>query len=262
MRLSLNNMRHRADILRKYISDAESELPDKPGQRMRIGASHGKIQYFTVGEGGKLYMIPKNNLETARLLAQRDYDELTMKRAKIELKRLEAMMNVYEHGIAEDVFDKLPAARRSLVTPIMIPDDEFVRQWLAQQYEGPGFMDGAPEFYTESGLRVRSKSEIAIVNKYETLGIPVLYEKPVFLKGWGVAYTDFSALNVRLRKEFKHEHFGMMDDPDYAEENIAKIHAYEKNGYLPGKNFIATFETKSKPFDVRIIDEIAKQFLL
>ena len=53
-----------------------------------------------------------------------------------------------------------------------------------------------------------------------------------------------------------------MDDPEYAEENVAKINAYEKNGYYPGKNLILTFETKGNPFDVRKIEDIAKQYLL
>ncbi|MBR3260594.1 MAG: hypothetical protein IKF95_04515 [Firmicutes bacterium] len=196
------------------------------------------------------------------MLAQKEYDEKVLKYARTELNSLNKLIRRYEIGTAEDIYENLPPARRALVTPIFIPDDQFVKNWLAQQYEGLGFEEGAPEFYAESGLRVRSKSEIGIANKYDELQIPMLFERPLKLKGWKTVYPDFTLLNVRLRKEFIHEHLGKMDDPEYAEENVAKINAYEKNGYYPGKNLILTFETKGNPFDVRKIEDIAKQYLL
>ncbi|MBR3184082.1 MAG: hypothetical protein IKF61_07005 [Firmicutes bacterium] len=196
------------------------------------------------------------------MLAQKEYDEKVLKYARTELNSLNKLIRRYEIGTAEDIYENLPPARRALVTPIFIPDDQFVKNWLAQQYEGLGFEEGAPEFYTDSGLRVRSKSEIGIANKYGELQIPMLFERPLKLKGWKTVYPDFTLLNVRLRKEFIHEHLGKMDDPEYAEENVAKINAYEKNGYYPGKNLILTFETKGNPFDVRKIEDIAKQYLL
>ena len=200
--------------------------------------------------------------KTAVLLAQKDYDRRIIKCAETELNILNKLISSYELGVAEDVYEKLNAARRALVTPIFLPDDEFVKNWLAQSYEGLGFEEGALEFFADSGLRVRSKSEIGIANKYDELRIPMLFERPLKLKGWGTVYPDFTLLNVRLRKEFIHEHLGKMDDPDYAEENVAKINAYEKNGYYPGKNLILTFETKGNPFDTRKIEDIAKQYLL
>ncbi|MBR3374858.1 MAG: hypothetical protein IKG71_03595 [Firmicutes bacterium] len=196
------------------------------------------------------------------MLAQKEYDEKVLKYARTELNSLNKLIRRYEIGTAEDIYENLPPARHALVTPIFIPDDQFVKNWLAQQYEGLGFEEGAPEFYAESGLRVRSKSEIGIANKYDELQIPMLFERPLKLKGWKTVYPDFTLLNVRLRKEFIHEHLGKMDDPEYAEENVAKINAYEKNGYYPGKNLILTFETKGNPFDVRKIEDIAKQYLL
>lgn len=195
-------------------------------------------------------------------LAQKNYDEKVLAAAKEELKLLTRLINKYQSGIAEDVYNKLLPVRQQLVKPILLPEDEFVKKWLEQPYEKLGFDIGAPEFYTEKRLRVRSKSEIGIANKYDSIGIPMLYEKPIFLKGWGRVWPDFTLLNVRLRKEYAHEHLGMMDDPEYAKDSVAKIHAYEKNGYFPGKNLILTFETRDNPFDTKIIEDIAKQYLL
>ena len=264
MKLLLSNFKNRAEYLRKTIEIKKEGLFAAPEGSLRIAGGQGHPRYYhktTTGDKTGRY-LKTSERKTAVLLAQKDYDRRVIRSAEAELKILQRLIANYESGVAEDVYSKLNPARRALVTPILLPDDQFVKNWLAQQYEGLGFEEGAPEFYADSGLRVRSKSEIGIANKYGELQIPMLFERPLKLKGWKTVYPDFTLLNVRLRKEFIHEHLGKMDDPEYAEENVAKINAYEKNGYYPGKNLILTFETKGNPFDVRKIEDIAKQYLL
>ena len=264
MRLSANNMRRRKEYLEQLIDLKVEQISHAPTGTIRVSESNGSYQYYYRAPGNKTkaVYIKSNERPFAAAVVQREYDEKVLFAAKNEFFYLNGMLSRYEIGTAEDIYENLPPARRALVTPILLPDDEFVKNWLAQTYEGLGFEDGAPEFYADSGLRVRSKSEIGIANKYAELQIPMLFERPLKLKGWKTVYPDFTLLNVRLRKEFIHEHLGKMDDPEYAEENVAKINAYEKNGYYPGKNLILTFETKGNPFDVRKIEDIAKQYLL
>lgn len=264
MRLLLNNFKNRANYLEKVIGEKEESLKNAPQGYLRAAYKNGESEYYLKNSKKEKRgrYLKQTEREIAILLAQKEYDEKVLKYARTELNSLNKLIRRYEIGTAEDIYENLPPARRALVTPIFIPDDEFVKNWLAQQYEGLGFEEGAPEFYADSGLRVRSKSEIGIANKYGELQIPMLFERPLKLKGWKTVYPDFTLLNVRLRKEFIHEHLGKMDDPEYAEENVAKINAYEKNGYYPGKNLILTFETKGNPFDVRKIEDIAKQYLL
>lgn len=264
MRLLLNNFKNRANYLEKVIGEKEESLKNAPQGYLRAAYKNGESEYYLKNSKKEKRgrYLKQTEREIAILLAQKEYDEKVLKYARTELNSLNKLIRRYEIGTAEDIYDNLPPARRALVTPILLPDDEFVKNWLAQQYEGLGFEEGAPEFYADSGLRVRSKSEIGIANKYGELQIPMLFERPLKLKGWKTVYPDFTLLNVRLRKEFIHEHLGKMDDPEYAEENVAKINAYEKNGYYPGKNLILTFETKGNPFDVRKIEDIAKQYLL
>lgn len=264
MRLLLNNFKNRANYLEKVIGEKEECLKNAPQGYLRAAYKNGESEYYLKNSKKEKRgrYLKQTEREIAILLAQKEYDEKVLKYARTELNSLNKLIRRYEIGTAEDIYENLPPARRALVTPIFIPDDQFVKNWLAQQYEGLGFEEGAPEFYAESGLRVRSKSEIGIANKYDELQIPMLFERPLKLKGWKTVYPDFTLLNVRLRKEFIHEHLGKMDDPEYAEENVAKINAYEKNGYYPGKNLILTFETKGNPFDVRKIEDIAKQYLL
>lgn len=264
MRLSANNMRHRKEYLEKLIDLKIAQISGAPSGSIRVSESNGSYQYYyrAPGTEAKATYVKSNERQFAASIVQREYDEKVLIAAKSEAYHLNGILSRYEHGTAEDIYDKLPPARRALVTPVLLPDDEFAKNWLAQPYEGLGFEEGAPEYYADSGLRVRSKSEIGISNKYDEYDIPMLFERPLKLKGWKTVYPDFTLLNVRLRKEYIHEHLGMMDDPVYLMENIAKVNAYMKNGYFPGKNLILTFETKSQPFDMRIMDEIIKQYLL
>ena len=264
MRLSINNMRKREEYLKELIQEKENALREVPEGFLKISYSHGKPQYKLISgkEKKKELYIHSNDIELVRKLAQKTYDERVLKKAKDEIQSISSLVELYEKGNCDDVYDGFSVTRKSLVTPIMIPDDEFVRQWLDDDYEGLGFEEGSPEHYSERGLRVRSKSEASIADKYDGRGIPMKFEKPLRLKGYGTAYPDFTVLSVRFRKVFIHEHMGMMDDPVYAEQNVKKIVAYEKNGYFPGKNLILTFETKQQPFDPRLMDDIIEQYLL
>lgn len=263
MILSVKNFNNRLLTLEEIISIKEESLKDAPAGNLQICSTDGKPRFFLAMNGGirRRYLSEKDKPLICEL-AQKNYDEKVLAAAREEVKLLTPLINIYQSGIAEDIYNLLRPERQQLVKPILMPEDAFVKKWLEQPYEKLGFDIGAPEFYTDKRLRVRSKTEIGIANKYDTIGIPMLYEKPIFLKGWGRVWPDFTLLNVRLRKEYAHEHLGMMDDPEYAKNSVAKIHAYERNGYFPGKNLILTFETKDNPFDTRIIEDIAKQYLL
>ena len=264
MRLSLNNFRGREEYLRKLIAEKEKDLLNAPEGYLKISYSHGKLQYKQIcrSDRKKEIYIPAGNLDLAKQLAQKTYDEKVLKLAKREYKTIKSLVAQYERGTCDKIAEGLSEFRKELIIPVELSDEEFVSKWLDDDYEGLGFEEGSKEYYSSKGLRVRSKSEESIADKYDEKLIPMKYEKPLFLKGYGMAYPDFTLLNVRLRKVYIHEHMGMMDDPEYAEQNTKKITAYEKNGYFPGKNLILTFETKGQPFDARLMDDIIGQYLL
>ena len=53
-----------------------------------------------------------------------------------------------------------------------------------------------------------------------------------------------------------------MDEPDYARKAIRKIETYEKNGILPGKNLILTFETSQSILDMKVVEKLTKEYLI
>ena len=130
------------------------------------------------------------------------------------------------------------------------------------KYTGKEFFDDTHVIMTERGERVRSKSEKILADKFFAMGIPYRYEYPVQLKGYGTVYPDFTLLNVRERKECYLEHFGMMDDPEYSEKAIKKLEEYAKNGIYIGKNLLVTFETRHKPLEMKVVEQMIKEFIL
>ena len=264
MRLLLSNMKNRAEYLRGIIEDKQRALEAAPPGSMKIGYSRGKPRYywyyFENGNKTGRYLKEKET-ELAAALAQKAYDKKALAKARKELAPLEKLIKQYEQGTFENEAFKLSETRKSLITPLNLSDEEFIRQWLDDNYEGLGFEEGEKEYYSDRGLRVRSKSEAGIANKYDAFGIPSKFEKPLKLKGAGIVYPDFTVLNVRKGKVFIHEHLGMMDNPEYAAQNIKKLIKYQKAGYYPGINLILTFETEKQPFDIRRMDDIIKQYL-
>ena len=53
-----------------------------------------------------------------------------------------------------------------------------------------------------------------------------------------------------------------MDDLQYAEKTIQKIHSYEENNIFPGEKLILTFETAKSPLDTRLAEKLAEKYLL
>ena len=61
--------------------------------------------------------------------------------------------------------------------------------------------------------------------------------------------------NVKRRKEFVWEHFGMMDNISYANKNVQKLNVYEQNGFTMGDNLIATFEGRNTSLNMRELSQ-------
>ena len=163
---------------------------------------------------------------------------------------------MYSESRPEDVYLKINEYRRRLVSPRLSPDDVFVNQWLSEKYYGRGFADTEPEFYTDKGERVRSKSEILIANELSKAGIPYKYEKPVYIEGIGNVYIDFILLIGGTRQVKYLEHFGMMDEERYINDFFRKLSSYISSGIIPGVNLYMTFESKNHPLNTKELKKL------
>lgn len=234
-----------------------------PEGHLRVSVDRGQERYYYRQEGDLLgKYISAEQRDFAAKLAQRDYEARTNKLVEEELQCINRCLQKLKHLEApEDVFEKLSKGRRSLVKPIALTDELYVKQFLEKTFEPMGFEAGDPEHYTGRGERVRSKSEALIADYLAREGIPYRYEDQVYLDGYGPVRPDFTALNVRLRKEYFWEHLGMIDKPEYLAKNLRKLNAYVLNKIVPGDRLIITYETEQQPLNLKMISLMGETFL-
>ena len=227
--------------------------------RLRISHDKGKVRYYLQGQRGeKDQYLSKKEMARIRSLAQNDYDEKILKLANEELDYLANFVKNYPARDFESLYPEMDVDRRNLISPVILPDDEYVKWCLAQPYQRKAFdSHDSTQFFTSAGIRVRSKSEILIADTLEKRGFPFRIERPLYLEGFGWVYPDFEILDVRTRRTYIWEHHGLLDDRDYRENNfLAKNQYYLANGYFPGINLIQTFESQKHPLSGPTIESV------
>ena len=236
-----------------------------PPGRLRIEQKNGgrRIQFYhcTTTANSRGAYIPGSQAALAHRLAQKDYDARLIKLLRRQLTAIEKFLRYLEPDITE-LYTKLCPARQRLIIPVTLTNQQYAQIWRSVQWQGRPFAAESPEFTTTSGERVRSKSEVIIADTLAHHGIPYRYEYPQELKNHSIFHPDFLCLNVRTRKEYIWEHFGMMDLPEYAAQTTEKLRFFSENNIFPGKNLIITMETKSIPLTPKYIEILIKEFLI
>ncbi len=257
-------LRDRKAELEKIINEKKKAISGAPEGYLRFIDRKSYVEYYWRKNSHDTngVFIPKKEWATAQRLAQKDYDTKILSLAEQELKYTKKYLNFVQNNDISSVYDNLSSRRKELVIPYREPDDAFIKNWMDVTYEPMGFEEDYPEYYSDNGIRVRSKSEIIIANMLEKYKVPFRYEYPLILGKRGIVSPDFTCLNIRERKEFIWEHFGMMDDEGYARKNVYKINSYEENGFHAGTNMIMTFETSLTPINSNIIRTMIEKYLL
>ena len=254
------------EFLKKLIKRLEVAQQNAPKGRLKILKKGGHYEYYyhEAGVGSSRVSaryLSKNEDALIKALVQKEYDKKLLREASEQLKKMKRKPENVGAESLEHVYYDLTDARKQLINPRMNLRRETIQEWLDAPYEGKGFREGDPEIYTEAGERVRSKSEKMIADKLRLLEIPYKYECPMELKGYGTIYPDFTLLNKHTLQPAILEHFGIMDDPEYSANAVAKVRTYERNGIFLGQNLFLTFETAQTPFDARSLETILTDFI-
>lgn len=273
-----------APLIEKRLADLQTLLAAKkksyekaPQGRIRISQKGGHPEYYLVTERGSLRgkYLPHSQETLARQLAQKDYDARLIKLLQKEISALQNYMKQTSNGRAiPELYDSLCPARRSLITPAILTNEQYAASWQEVSWTGRPFAPDAPYICTAHGERVRSKSEVIIADTLLRYNIPYRYEFPITLKrinpddirrdfGSSITlYPDFLCLNTRTRTEFYWEHFGLMDSTEYSNNAAGKLRLYTENGILAGRNLIITMETQTEPPSIKALEKLIEEFLL
>lgn len=189
--------------LLKVKKEKEKALEAVMEGTLRVCCGGGKTQFYhrTDPKDFNGIYIREKDIALAQKLAQKDYDKKVLGAVKKELNAIDRYFSSCPAKNIEQIYDNLHEARKKLIIPVIEPEEDYVRNWESVEYQGKEFYEDTPEFYTAKNERVRSKSEVIIADALAREGIPYRYEYPVYLKGPGQIYPDFTVLNVRNRKE-------------------------------------------------------------
>ena len=263
--------------LQNLLFTKKKSYEKAPQGRIRISQNGGHPEYYLVTERGSLRgkYLPHSQKTLTRQLAQKDYDARVIKLLQKEISALKNYMKQTSNGRAiPELYDSLCPARRSLITPAILTNEQYAARWQDVSWTDRPFASDAPYICTARGERVRSKSEVIIADTLFRHNIPYRYEFPITLKrinpddirrdfGSSITlYPDFLCLNTRTRTEFYWEHFGLMDDPAYSNNAAGKLRLYTENGILAGRNLIITMETQTEPPSIKALEKLIEEFLL
>lgn len=251
--------------LEKAVTKANFILQYPVDERLEINVNRGHYRYYQIGrpdgKHGKIKKKYLRDINAAKRIADYDYARHVVKIASFELNKIDKLIATYQKTSAEDYYANLHPGRKALVSPLLFDDEEYANLWLSKIQKKHNSYQKINSFQTENNELVRSKSEKIIADKLKLLGVPYVYEKPLYLNNV-TKYPDFTALNKRTRSVYYWEHLGMMDSPDYFQDAMGKLAMYSQNGIWPGKNLIITYETKQLPIDVKMVEELIREYLL
>lgn len=250
-----NELNKRRKTLEKFIEKVQQELPDLPKGNLRIAKSGKTVQYFLVEEKGdnRGRYLKKDSMDLIKGIAKRNYYEKLLRVMTKEERTLIYYLENFGKGKPEKVYDSLSEYRKSLIHPLLVSDEEYSEIWETTPYEKNPYHPEECTQPTEKGDLVRSKSEARIADMYFSLGIPYKYEAPLKLRNGKTKYPDFTLFNVSERKEYYHEHMGMMEDESYLAANLVKLNEYAESGIFTGKNLILTFETDLTALNIKTL---------
>lgn len=247
--------------LLKYQQIVNKRLEKAPDGSIHIGRKKKYIHYYLRNEftHQEVY-LPVSEHKKIQEYLQKSYDKQIINVIEKESKILKSFLDKYSklNSKIREIFSNYPEQSKIYIEPIDMSDKDYIHIWMNNHNQTYGVSDNDPEYITDKGERVRSKSEINIANALYKHGIPYQYEYPIILKNGVKVHPDFTVLDVKRRKTIYWEHRGMMDDVRYCLHTVEKIKEYNKSGIVIGDNLIVTEENSMCPLGTGEIERVIK----
>ena len=160
----LNLLIKRQSELTKLLKSINSRLHNAPTGTLRIAKRGNAPQYYhRLGPKDiKGTYIKKKQLNLIKNLAQKEYDIRVRQEIQNELLAVENMISRNHPEYIEHLYDSLNEARKELVNPVYIPDNDLINMWNDIKYDSLDISSDTPDLFTDNGEQVRSKSELIL----------------------------------------------------------------------------------------------------
>jgi len=88
--------------------------------------------------------LPKSNLELAKRLAQKSYDEKTLKYAKATYCQITRLLKNYQDDKMDQIFYNENPEKQKIIVPVEETYEQKLAKWISHSYSGKGFGENDP----------------------------------------------------------------------------------------------------------------------
>lgn len=217
------------ELEKTILKNYKKEYKSMPKGHLLCNKKESGEYYYQVTGNQRKY-IKKENKNLIIQLKRKRYLKESIKRLECNIESQSKMLGQYRLYEFKNIERDLPKSyQRETKT--------FKNQILHQ---------------TSCGLKVRSKSEVLIVEALLARNIEFEYEKRIELYKDGkmvVIHPDF-AFKTRYGTWVYWEHLGMLGSDTYKQTAITKIETYIENGIFPSQNLLITCDAFDGTLDM------------
>lgn len=256
-----NQIKREISRLQKHLKHISDQLAHLPEGKLIYSRNGVYYKWYHSLNAHKQY-IPKANQKLAVQLGKKMYLILVQEEITSKLKILNSYQKIHsQYSEKREAFLTDHPVGRLLLPDYIGNNSNKLLEWADTSYERNPYYPENLVHKTVAGIMVRSKSEALIVRYLYENHIPFRYECVLHL-GEAVYYPDFTIMHPLTGEIFYWEHFGRMDDKDYARKAFDKMENYNSYGIIPSINLITTFEDSKHPLDYKTIQNIIENYFL
>lgn len=242
---------------RELLQKSKKEHKNLPEGSINIRTERGRTNY-SHNINGIRRGITKNEY-LVHQLAKKKYLEMYIKTLEENLKVLIALSKSYRDIDPTSTIARLKPQLQTLPIEVYVPYIQRKNKWMNEPFEQSTHLPEEKDQTTARGLKVRSKSEVIISEKFDVYDVPYRYEQIIYINGRRYV-PDFTILTPNGIVYW--EHCGRTNDLEYMRKHKWKLAAYESVGIVPWKNLIVTYDDEDGGIDSRIIEaEIINKLL-
>lgn len=192
-------------------------------------------------------------------LARKKYLALKLEDLENEERALDFYLQHHAPTGKADILLSEPSEYQRLLAPQFTSFSDDISYWLKSPYEQNSSYPERLIYKSSSGHLLRSKSEMLIDMLLYQHQIPFRYECALTLDDV-VLYPDFTIRHPQTGKYIYWEHFGLMNQPEYAARTFYKMRLYTEHGIVPGIHLITTYETPEHPLSTEMVEKIIEYY--
>lgn len=224
--------------LESQIHEVQKQLLSLPEGELCCTTNGNYLKWYHVNNHIYTY-IPKRQKEFAEQLALKKYlntllDDLSKEKDALQFY----LTNHSDTSKTQLLLQHSEYAK--LLSKYFQPISQDLKEWMLTPYERNTSHPEHLIHKSSSGNQVRSKSESIIDMLLHINKIPFRYECALYLDNTTL-YPDFTIRHPQTKEFYYWEHFGLMDNPIYAQNSFSKLQLYISHGIIPGTNLITTF---------------------